>query len=580
MIKIGKAARIILALGIAAGVSAVVFANSSILAMSETGRTDYRVMDGVTESTVYLVDSGNRNVRAHILDIDSSAEVTFRATYRNYYTKGSTKASRKEYADSWDSSKWGYQKLRTQALAYESAAENDGDVIAASNGDFYTGKGIPQGNFVMEGNIVHKSTKEPFFAVAEDGKAEIRYQEQGLEGVNEAIAGSDLIVNEGKVCVEKNSDLQPRQAIGIKKDGGVVIVNVDGREPSSSGASLYDLAQIFVRLDCERAINFDGGGSATFLTKREGDNALKYRNVPGDGFERNVSSSLLIVRKRDMQDTSIGNASKSLKDAKTYIKKTEGVYRYLAGGKKLSGFYVINGKSFLLKNGKGLTKTVTIGKYKYTFKGGLLTKCSDSKSGTVQVGYCGAEKGGRNLIYAWHTGDKVLCIGVNPLEGKSGKMANWSGSNSLKLPWYSMRSGVKKVYIGSGVKNIGDRFLYVASGKILDGSTAPTGKLKYVSIPSSVTKIGNSAFYNKPYLKNVIIPKKVSSIGNNAFGHGGKGYVRFKGKSVPKIGKTAFKATKYKKIYARKNAKWKAIKKKKKYRKWGFNKTVKVKLYK
>ena len=564
---------------------AAVFANTSILAMSETARTDYAIMDGVTESTVYLVDSGRKNIRAHVLKVDAGANVSFRSAYRGYYAKGSTKASRKEYVKNWNSKKWGYQKLRAQAAAYESAKETDGDVIAASNGDFYTGKGVPVGNFIMEGNVVNKSWNEPFFGINADGRAEIRSAGESASGLVEAVGGSVLLVDNGKTAVKKDDQRQPRQAIGVKEDGSVVIINIDGRAPVSGGATLHDLADMFVRSGCIRAINFDGGGSATFLTKRKSDSALRYRNVPGDGFERNVSSSLLVVRNSrplnsDAAKTELGNKSDSFKDSKTYLKKVDGVYRYLAAGKKLSGFYVVNGKSYLFKNGSGLSKTVKIGKYKYKFTKGLLTSCSDKKSGTVHVGYCGAESGGKNLIYAWHTGDKVLCVGVNPLEGKGGKMAGWGGDNSLNLPWYSMRSDVRKVYIGSGVKNIGERFLYVASVKIFDGSTAPTGKLTAVSIPSSVTKIGYSAFYNKPCLKNVKIPKSVKSIGNNAFGHGGKGYVRFYSKKTPAIGKTAFKTTKYTKIYAKKNKYWKSVKKKKTFKKWGFKKSVKVKLVK
>ena len=54
---------------------AAVFANTSILAMSETARTDYAIMDGVTESTVYLVDSGRKNIRAHVLKVDAGAKL-------------------------------------------------------------------------------------------------------------------------------------------------------------------------------------------------------------------------------------------------------------------------------------------------------------------------------------------------------------------------------------------------------------------------------------------------------------------------------------------------------------------------
>ena len=140
-----------------------------------------------------------------------------------------------------------------------------------------------------------------------------------------------------------------------------------------------------------------------------------------------------------------------------------------------------------------------------------------------------------------------------------------------------MRSEIKKVYIGNGVTNIGERFMYVASTKIFDGSKAPTGKLTTVRFPSSLKTIGSLAFYNKPKLKNVTVPSKVTKIGSYAFSTGGKGYIKFTSSKAAKFGKLALGSTKYSKVYVQKTSSWKKFVSGKKFKKYGFNKTVSYK---
>ena len=65
--------------------------------------------------------------------------------------------------------------------------------------------------------------------------------------------------------------------------------------------NLYDLALMMKDLGCVDAMNLDGGGSSTFATQREGeanDNGragLTLRNRPSDGYERTVSSTIMII---------------------------------------------------------------------------------------------------------------------------------------------------------------------------------------------------------------------------------------------------------------------------------------------
>jgi exopolysaccharide biosynthesis protein len=83
----------------------------------------------------------------------------------------------------------------------------------------------------------------------------------------------------------------PRTAVGWSKKQ-FVLVQVDGRRNDLSvGMTLQELAAYLVRLGCEEAMNFDGGGSATLWY--EG----KVRNRPCDGYDRPIANSLVVVRK-------------------------------------------------------------------------------------------------------------------------------------------------------------------------------------------------------------------------------------------------------------------------------------------
>jgi hypothetical protein len=60
-------------------------------------------------------------------------------------------------------------------------------------------------------------------------------------------------------------DLDPRTAVGVQRaTGRVVIVMIEGRRDDSAGLSLNGLAALMRACGVTDAINFDGGGSATF----------------------------------------------------------------------------------------------------------------------------------------------------------------------------------------------------------------------------------------------------------------------------------------------------------------------------
>ena len=260
-------------------------------------QTNYTLTSGVTETDVFLnASSGNAQIAGYMLTVEPTAQATFKASYKGYYAAGSTLDSRKNSASNLT---WALESTSNQAAAYEKAT--GGNVIAATNGDYYNMQtGQPLGYLIMEGNLIQKnngSSNEPYFAVLKDGSYAIRDAGTDCSDVQEAISGPFYLVHDGKIVADAaNTDLMPRNSIGMKPDGTVVTFVADGRQyPYSVGMTLYELASYYCKQGVTEAIYLDGGGSATFASKREGTNTLEIRNSPSDGVERTVSSALLLV---------------------------------------------------------------------------------------------------------------------------------------------------------------------------------------------------------------------------------------------------------------------------------------------
>jgi hypothetical protein len=81
---------------------------------------------------------------------------------------------------------------------------------------------------------------------------------------------------------------QPRTAIGVTQGGYLVVLVVDGRSDQARGLTLQDLARTLKNWGVTSAMNFDGGGSSTFVM------AGKVWNRPSEGGERAVWSALCV----------------------------------------------------------------------------------------------------------------------------------------------------------------------------------------------------------------------------------------------------------------------------------------------
>lgn len=274
------------------------------------GQTDYALVDGVTETDIFLnTKEGNAQIAGYMTTIAPGAKATFKASYNGYYTEGSTPATRKDKAANMA---WNLEKTTLQAAAYTKAT--GGNVIMAMNGDFYNMQNAqPNGYLIMEGNVIQENDGvhfEPYFAVLKDGKFAIRDAGTDCSDVLEAISGPFYLIKDGQI--QSNGDSRmPVNSIGIKADGTVVTFMADGRQsPYSVGMTLNEQAEFLAAQGVVNALYLDGGGSATYASKREGTSDLTIRNRPSDGVERTVSSALLLVSTAE-QDGVFDHASLS-----------------------------------------------------------------------------------------------------------------------------------------------------------------------------------------------------------------------------------------------------------------------------
>lgn len=88
------------------------------------------------------------------------------------------------------------------------------------------------------------------------------------QGVKHIISGGPYLVKNGEVYVDMTAQKlgaiggrNPRSAIGYTSDNNIILVAVDGREGSSIGMTLMELANFMQSIGCVGAINLDGGGS-------------------------------------------------------------------------------------------------------------------------------------------------------------------------------------------------------------------------------------------------------------------------------------------------------------------------------
>ena len=121
------------------------------------------------------------------------------------------------------------------------------------------------------------------------------------DGAQLVLGGGPTLVYNGDVKVRSVEERMapdiargrtPRTAVGVKRNGDLVVMVVDGRSADSVGMTLAELGKYLRRFGAMDAVNLDGGGSSEMVVGQ------RIVNVPSDGRERAVSIGLGIFKRK------------------------------------------------------------------------------------------------------------------------------------------------------------------------------------------------------------------------------------------------------------------------------------------
>lgn len=167
-----------------------------------------------------------------------------------------------------------------------------------------TGEGnmaIPKTGVVLSGN----GLAEKYLLEALEVGDEVIFSYAMLRtDVKEAVGGITHLVKAGQIADDTEmsklshaKQRNPRTAIGFTGTK-MYMVTVDGRQTGvADGITLPELANYLVGLGVQEALNLDGGGSTTLVTRRPGEFELSLANVPSDGNMRPVANGLALISK-------------------------------------------------------------------------------------------------------------------------------------------------------------------------------------------------------------------------------------------------------------------------------------------
>jgi exopolysaccharide biosynthesis protein len=192
---------------------------------------------------------------------------------------------------------WGKTAPASPKYGTQVAVE-DGKVIQTSA----SALAIPQNGYVIVGpaqelnKIIEPPHPNPLPRWGEGIILEISTQPQWKD-VKHIISGGPYLVKDNEVFVDTAAQKlasiggrNPRSAIGYTADSSLIMAAVDGREESSAGLTLTELAGFMKSIGCTNAMNLDGGGSTVMYVNG------KVVNSPAQQGGIPVSNAIVLAR--------------------------------------------------------------------------------------------------------------------------------------------------------------------------------------------------------------------------------------------------------------------------------------------
>ncbi|MBQ5858231.1 MAG: phosphodiester glycosidase family protein, partial [Peptococcaceae bacterium] len=171
------------------------------------------------------------------------------------------------YSDMWGGSKRGMDSY--VGVPAEVMVKNNRVIETAFDGGFDSA--VPEGCYILHGDGKAADFLKNNMKV--NDYIQMDYTYAPMKNWQMVIGGHALLVDNGQP-VKYTKDLsalggvRARTAAGISKDGKkVYIVAVEGRTSDSKGITLGNLSLLMTRLGVWKAMNLDGGGSTTMVSR-------------------------------------------------------------------------------------------------------------------------------------------------------------------------------------------------------------------------------------------------------------------------------------------------------------------------
>ncbi len=176
---------------------------------------------------------------------------------------------------------------------------------------------IPRTGLVISGHGRGEAALRELWAKVESGAlaTEALLRVDAPAGVDQSVGGTPVLVRDGRRWVPEAGDgfvagRHPRTIIGWTRDGEVLLVTVDGRQPGySEGMSLAEAANLMVELGAVEALNLDGGGSTTFVVSGS------VVNLPSDRLVRDQRGREAVMPVPRRGDLVVGNVERPVVSA-------------------------------------------------------------------------------------------------------------------------------------------------------------------------------------------------------------------------------------------------------------------------
>lgn len=243
--------------------------------LEDTQLEDIQVSN-INKEGIELVDVSSKTFKGYLLIVNDPSRVKL-VTAPRLGKVGSTTSQIIEYYDAVGGINAG--GFEDDALGTGGKASGiviqDSELKTSSAGGSYKVVGIDnQNRMIVSNSMGYTKMKELNFV--------------------SAVTFGPVIISNGNPTIRSGDGgwgIQPRTAIGQKKDGTILMLVIDGRQASSIGATLKNVQDIFLQYGAYNAFNLDGGASSTMVY--DGDLINSPSDILG---ERYVPTAFIITK--------------------------------------------------------------------------------------------------------------------------------------------------------------------------------------------------------------------------------------------------------------------------------------------